>query len=305
MAVTLEEKKKKLFGNHVLTVTPLTSSGEIDEESTRTLVDYVIDKGVHGILSLGSTGEVFALTEEEQKRFARIVVNQTKRRVPVGIGVNNSSSDISANLARHAVEIGADYVFTCPPYYHPHRAAGIYQHIKYIADASKELPLMVYDGGAGIEISLDLLKKMADNIPNLFSAKLFIPYPQKIALYAEATGGKVAPWAGHDQMNYLMLLYGAKGMTSAASNILPREQTDMFDYIQKGQIDEARQIFLDKVATINAFAFANVLEYPQLYKSALQWMGVIKTNVCKPVMEMPDSIRLRELKKTMNRIGLL
>ncbi|WP_434510712.1 dihydrodipicolinate synthase family protein [Desulfitobacterium sp. AusDCA] len=305
MGDLLQERKNKLFGNHVLTVTPLTPEGEIDEESTRNLVDYVIDRGVHGILAMGSTGEVFALTEDEKKRFLEIVIDQAKGRVPVGVGVNNSSSDSSANLARYAESKGADYIFTCGPYYHPHREEGIYRHVKYIADAVKDLPIMVYDGGAGIEIPLPLLKRMADNIPNLFCAKLFITYPSKISKYGEATGGKLQAWAGHDQMNYFMLLYGAKGMTSAASNVLPKEQTEMFNYIQEGKLDDARKIYLEKLATFNSFAFPNVLTYIQAYKTALYWMGVIKSDTCKVVMEPIDDIQKRELKETMKRIGLL
>lgn len=304
MDLTLEERKASLYGNHVLSVTPLNEKGEIDEASTRSLVDFVINKGVHGILTLGSTGEVFALTEAERKKFVEIVVDQTKGRVPVGVGVNDSSSDISANLAKHAEYVGADYIFTCPPYYHPHRAEGIYRHVKYISDAVK-LPVMVYDGGAGIEIPLDLLRKMADTIPNLACAKLFLPYPEKIAMYEGATNGKIAAWAGHDQMNYLMLLYGAKGMTSAASCILPKEQSDMFEYIQKGRLQEARKIFLDKLAPLNAIAFANVLQYPQCYKLALKWMGVIESDTCKVVMEPISDIRKRELKEVMEYINLI
>lgn len=304
MALSLEERKARLYGNHVLTVTPLDEKGEIDEASTRNLVNFVIENGVNGILTLGSTGEVFALTEAERKRFVEIVVDQAKGRVPVGVGVNDSSSDISANLSRHAERIGADYIFTCPPYYHPHRAEGIYRHIKYISD-SVDLPIMVYDGGAGTEIPLDLLKKMADTIPNMACAKLFIPYPEKISMYEKATGGKLAAWSGHDQMNYLMLLQGAKGMTSAASNVLPREQTDMFNFINEGKLDEARKIFYDKVAPLNAIAFANVLQYPQCYKLALKWMGVIESDTCKVVMEPISEIRRRELRAVMAYIGLI
>ncbi|KKM09110.1 hypothetical protein SY88_20410 [Clostridiales bacterium PH28_bin88] len=295
---------KKIYGNHCLIVTPMTESREIDEDSTRNLVDYVIEKGVHGILALGSTGEVFAMAEAERKRFIEIVVDQVKGRVPVGVGVNDSATDVSVLLTKHAESVGVDYIFTCPPYYHPHREVGIFNHVKSIADATT-LPVMVYDGGAGIEISLSLLKKMADAMPNLTTAKLFVPYPEKIAKYEEATGGKIQPFAGHDQMNYLMLLYGAKGMTSAASNVLPKEQSDMFDYIQQGRLEEARKIFLDKVATLNAFAFANVLQYPQCYKLALKWMGIIQTDTCKVVMEPLDEIRKRELQATMEYIGLL
>ncbi|MEW6622635.1 MAG: dihydrodipicolinate synthase family protein [Bacillota bacterium] len=295
---------KEIFGNHCLIVTPLTENREIDEESTRNLVDYVIDKGVHGILALGSTGEVFALTEAERKRLVEIVVDQTAGRVPVGVGVNDSAADVAVLLTKHAESVGVDYIFTCPPYYHPHRETGVYNHIKAVADATS-LPVMVYDGGAGIEISLPLLKKMADAMPNLKYSKLFLPYPKKIEMYAEATGGKVMPFAGHDQMNYLMLLYGAKGMTSAASNILPKEQTDMYNFIQEGRLDEARKIFHDKLATLNSIAFANVLEFVQCYKIALKWMGIIKHDTCKVVMEPPDEIRRRELYAVMEYIGLI
>ena len=79
--------------------------------------------------------------------------------MPVCVIVNVSSSDTRAQLAKH----GVDYMFTMGSKFHPHGAEGIYRHVKYIADA-KNLPVMVHDRGAGIEIELALLKRMADNI---------------------------------------------------------------------------------------------------------------------------------------------
>lgn len=301
---TLQQRKDRLFGNHALLVTPMLPDTSIDEASTRRLVDYVIDNGVHGVLALGSTGECFALSEAERKQFAAIVIHQVAGRVPVGVGVNDSASDVSVLLARHAAEHGADYIFTTGPYYHPHSAEGIYRHIKHIGDAT-DLPLMVYDGGAGIEISLPLLKRMADTIPTLHCAKLFLPYPGKIAQYEKATDGRVQAWAGHDQMNYLMMLYGAKGMTSAASCILPAQQSRMFEAIRDGRIDEARELFHGSVGPLNSIAFANVLQYPQAYKRALTWMGVIEHDTCKPVMEPIDEVRTVELRAVLQRIGIL
>ncbi|MHB1206007.1 MAG: dihydrodipicolinate synthase family protein [Rhodospirillaceae bacterium] len=301
---TFAEKKAKLWGNHALLVTPLTPKGDIDVESAKSLVDYVIGKGVHGILALGSTGEVFCLTDAERRQFAEIVCGHTKGRVPVGIGVIDSAADTSVALARHAADAGADYIFTTAPYYHPHGAEGIFRHVKLIGDAT-DLPLMVYDGGAGIELSLPLLKRMAENIPTLHCSKLFLPYPGKIALYAAATDGKLQAWAGHDQLNFLMLLYGAKGMTSAASCVVPREQSAIFENIRDGKIKEAREIFHSSVGPLNAIAFANVLQYPQCYKRALKWMGVIAHDTCKPVMEPIDDIRTQELRAVLERIGKL
>jgi 4-hydroxy-tetrahydrodipicolinate synthase len=300
----LAEKKAKLFGNHVLLVTPLTPTGGIDVESTRSLVDYVIDKGVHGILALGSTGEVFCLTDDERRQFAEVAITHANGRVPVGVGVIHSASDTSAMLARHAAGAGADYIFTTAPYYHPHGAEGIYRHVKYVGDAT-DLPLMIYDGGAGIEIPLPLLKRMADNLPTLHCAKLFLPYPAKIAQYSVATDGRIQAWAGHDQMNFLMLLYGAHGMTSAASCVVPHEQSEIFENVRDGNVEKARDLFHSVVGPLNSIAFANVLQYPQCYKRALKWMGVIAHDTCKPVMEPIDDIRARELRAVLERIGKL
>lgn len=300
----LEQKKAKLFGNHVLTVTPMLPNGDIDEASSRSLVEHVIGNGVHGILALGSTGECFAIPDDERRRFAEIIVDQAAGRVPVGIGVPHSAADASADLARHAASIGADYLFTTGPYYHPHGSEGVYRHMKYLGDAT-ELPLMVYDGGAGIEFSLPLLRRMAENIPTLFASKLFLPYPGKIAQYGEATDHKVDAWAGHDQLNYLMLLHGAKGMTSGASNVLPAEQSKIFEGVRDGRLDEARDLFHTKVGPLNSIAFANVLQYALCYKRALKWMGVIEHDAGKVVMEPLDEVRTRELRAVMERIGLI
>lgn len=300
----LNEKKAKLFGNHALLVTPLLPDGSIDEASTRSLVDFVIAKGVHGILTLGSTGEVFALTDDERRQFAEIVIKHVAGRVPVGVGVNDSSADTAALLAKHAETQGADYIFTTGPYYHPHGAEGVFRHVKYIGDATS-LPLMVYDGGAGIEFGLPLLKRMADQIPTLHCSKLFLPYPGKIAQYSVATDDRVKAWAGHDQMNFMMLLYGAEGMTSAASCVLPGEQSRIFEYIRDGRLDEARNLFYTTVGPLNSVAFANVLQYPQCYKRALKWMGIIEHDTCKVVMEPIDEVRTTELRAVLERIGVL
>ncbi len=94
-------------------------------------------------------------------------------------------------------------------------------------------------------------------------------------------------------------------MTSAASCVLPKEQSDMFDFLQKGEIESARKIFHDKVGPLNSIAFANVLQYPQCYKKALKWMGIIEHDTCKVVMEPIDDVRTEELHAVMKHIGLL
>ena len=67
-----------------------------------------------------------------------------------------------------------------------------------------------------------------------------------------------------DEMNFLILLYGVKRMTSAASCVLPAKQSAIFEYVRDGRIDEARAIFHDKLGPpLNSIAFANALQSPQ------------------------------------------
>lgn len=295
---------KEIFGNQCLIVTPLKEDESIDMESTRRLIEHVIAGGVHGVLAQGSTGEGFLFSTEERKQFMELVVDCVKGRVPVGFCIESAATAVSVDLARHAKKVGVYYLFTTPPYRHPHKGPGIYAHFKAINDAT-DLPVAIYDGGAGIELGLDLLRKISLELPNIKFCKVYLEKPEKIAQIAEVTQGRIQPWAGHDRLTYLMLLYGATGMTSAASCVVPRDNTDMFNHVRSGNLDAARKIFLSRIAPLNALAFHTVLDYIAAYKLCLYWMGIIDTpTVRKPLVQL-DATLQRELKETMRFLGLI
>ena len=173
-----------------------------------------------------------------------------------------------------------------------------------INDAAN-LPVSIYDSGAGVELGLDLLKKISETCDNVKYCKIFLEKPEKIPQIAEHTNGRIAPWAGHDRLSYLMLCYGAPGMTSAASCVIPRENTDMFNFIQAGDLDKARNIYLSTVCPLNAMAFYTVLDYIAGYKLALYYMGIIASpTVRKPLIQL-DALMQRELRAALKYIGKL
>ena len=295
---------KEIYGNQCLIVTPLKEDESVDVESTQKLLDYVIENGVHGILAHGSTGEGFLFDTDERQAFMDLVVGYVDGRVPVGFDIESSSTAVSVKLAQYAQKVGVDYLFTTPPYRHPHKGPGIFEHIKTINDAT-ELPVSIYDGGAGIELGLDLLKKISETCPNIKYCKIFLEKPEKIQQIAEATNNRIAPWAGHDRLSYLMLRYGAPGMTSAASCVIPRENTEMFDFIQSGDIDKARDIYLSTVCPLNAIAFYTVSDFIAGYKLALYDMGIIASpTVRKPLIPL-DNLMQKELQAALKYIGKL
>ena len=296
--------RKEIGGNQCLIVTPLNEDESVDKESTGKLIDFIIDHGVHGVLAHGSTGEGFLFDTDERKAFADLVVDRVKGRVPVGFCVESSSTAVSVELSRYAKKAGVDYLFTTAPYRHPHKGAGIFDHFKAINDAT-DLPVAIYDGGAGVELGLDLLEKISNELPNIRYCKIFLEKPEKIAQIHDRCKGKIVPWAGHDRLTYLMLCYGAYGMTSAASCIIPRENSDMFDLVKAGNLDAARNIYLSKVCPLNAMAFFNVPDFIAAYKLGLYWMGIIKTpTLRKPLIQL-DPVMQRELRGALKFIGKL
>ena len=93
----------------------------MNKKSTAKLIDFVIERGVHGVLAQGSTGEGFLFDTDERKEFADLVVERVQGRGPVGFCVESSSTAVSVELSRYAEKSGADYLFTTAPYRHPHK----------------------------------------------------------------------------------------------------------------------------------------------------------------------------------------
>ena len=97
---------KEIYGNQCLIVTPLKEDESVDAESTRKLLDYVIENNVHGVLAHGSTGEGFLFDTDERQAFMDLVVGYVDGRVPVGFDIESSSTSVSVKLARYAQTAG-------------------------------------------------------------------------------------------------------------------------------------------------------------------------------------------------------
>lgn len=135
----------QLHGIFVPTVTPLDSGERVDEPSLRRLIDFLIDARVHGIWSMGTTGEFPCLPEEERARGVRASVEQAAGRVPVIASVGDSSTALAIRHARHAAEAGADVIAATPPHYYPIAMDEAIDHFHALKQAVPDLPLLIYN----------------------------------------------------------------------------------------------------------------------------------------------------------------
>src|SRR5580698_9220666 len=143
-------------------ITPFRD-GAVDVAALRDLVEWQIASGIDGIVPCGSTGESATLTHSEHEQVIKLVVDQTRRRVPVIAGTGSNSTAEAIRLTAFAREIGADGALLISPYYNKPTQEGIYKHYKMIA-ANVDLPLIVYNipGRTASNILPETFAKMCD-----------------------------------------------------------------------------------------------------------------------------------------------
>ena len=121
---------KDIRGSMVAIVTPFTGKGgdEVDHEALSNLVDWHIECGTDVIVPCGTTGESATLTDAEQLRVIRIVVEQSGGKLPIIAGTGANSTAKTVILTQAAMEAGADATLIVSPYYNKPTQEGLYQH---------------------------------------------------------------------------------------------------------------------------------------------------------------------------------
>jgi dihydrodipicolinate synthase/N-acetylneuraminate lyase len=125
--------------------TVFLEDGRVDEKLMRELTDWFIDCGVHAFFVLGSYGQGPAMTPDERKKVAQIVVQQVKHRVPVVVHIGAVDPFTAIDLGKHAKSIGADAIGHVGPYYYADRSEyEIIEHFKMV-DRALGMPILVYN----------------------------------------------------------------------------------------------------------------------------------------------------------------
>src|SRR6478735_4470143 len=109
---------QRLTGIFTPNLVPLDASGNINEPELRRYVDWLIQKGVHGLYPNGSTGEFTRYTAEERRRIVRIVCEQCKGRVPVLAGAAEANVRETVAACEAYLECGARAVAIVSPFYY-------------------------------------------------------------------------------------------------------------------------------------------------------------------------------------------
>jgi 4-hydroxy-tetrahydrodipicolinate synthase len=254
-------------------VTPFTPDGaSVDWEAYHALCRTQAAAGVN-LVPVGTTGESPTLSSDEKSRLitdAIAIAKEAGVQVIAGTGSNNTAETILKTKAARAA--GADAALIVSPYYNKPTQKGLIEHIKAIAAAVPDFPLVLYDvpGRAVVTLApgtIATLRKEVKEVAAIKAASGSLDQVNEIAKLCD-----IPILSGDDGLTLPMMSVGAKGVISVASNLFPKDMKDMVDAALKGDFATARETHF-KLFPFFKNLFIEVNPVPAKY--CLAKMGVI------------------------------
>lgn len=290
-------------GTFTALVTPFTADNQIDTDAFRQLVDFQFDNGVTGIVPVGTTGESPTLSHEEHKRVIALAVEYARGRGPVIGGTGSNSTDEAIELTAAAEAAGCEAVLQVCPYYNKPSQEGLYQHFKAIADSTKcRIILYSIPGRSSIEIGVDTTVRLAAACPNIVTIKEASGSVERVNQLVAAVPPGFTVLSGDDSLTLSFMAVGAAGVISVASNVIPREMSDLVAAALGGDYTKARAVHQRFYPLMSAFLKLDTNPVP--VKTALALKGMVGPNLRLPMVCM-SSDKAAELRAVMAALGLV
>jgi 4-hydroxy-tetrahydrodipicolinate synthase len=282
-------------------VTPFTSNGSLDESGLRALVRRQIESGINFLVPCGTTGESPTLTREEHLRVVAITIEESAGRVPVLAGAGGYNTAEVIALAQELEEMGADGLLSVTPYYNKPTQEGLYQHYRAIGAAIR-LPIVVYSvqGRTGVNVEPATLKRLA-GIQNIVGVKEASGNIAQIASVIHHVPERFAVLSGDDSITVAILGLGGRGLISVASNLIPREMTELVQAGMRGDFNCARQLQRRYLPLMEVnFVESN----PIPVKAGMAMMGLLEP-VWRLPLVAPQTANETRIRQVLQNCGLV
>ena len=278
---------RPLTGSIPALVTPMLEDGSVDYDTLRKLIDWHIAEGTDAIGVVGTTGESPTVNVEEHCEIIRVSVEQAKGRVPIMAGCGANSTSEAIELARFAKKVGADCQLQVVPYYNKPTQEGQYQHFKAIAEATGDLPIILYNvpGRTVADMLHDTVLRLAqvDGIVGIKEATGNLERAQW--LIREVPKG-FAIYSGDDPTAVALMLCGGQGNISVTANVAPRLMHELCMAAVAGDARRAMEIQL-RLMPVHKHLFVEANPIP--VKWAMARMGLCGGTLRLPMTPMSAS----------------
>lgn len=277
-------------------VTPLKDNDILDVEGLERLIEHIISGGVHGLFLLGTTGEGPNLSYRIRQELIQRTCNQIAGRVPVLVGISDTSSTESIRLAEKSAEYGADAVVSSPPYYFKLQQSEL---INYFNDLANRLPLplFLYNMPSLTKVYLepDTVKELSNNsqVVGLKDSSGDSVYFQTL-VHAMKDRPDFPLFVGPDVITAESVLMGGHGGVNGGANLFPHLYVALYEAALNRNFErllpiqeKIRQLWTDLYYLIPSGSchLAGI-------KCALSIMGICNDFIATPFSKLNDAKRV-------------
>ncbi|MES3677610.1 dihydrodipicolinate synthase family protein [Halomonas elongata] len=254
------------------TITPFDAEGHLDLPALGHSIERLIEGGVHAIAPLGSTGEGAYLTEQEWEAVAKFTLTQVNQRVPTIVSASDLTTAGTLRRARFAEEHGADAVMVLPISYWKLSEEEIFEHYRAVGD-QLGIPIMLYNnpGTSGIDMSVDLIMRIVNSVGNVTMVKESTGDIQRMHQLHLRSQGQLPFYNGCNPLALEAFVAGAKGWCTAAPNLIPELNCQLYMATSEGQLDKAKALFYRQLPLLDFILRGGL---PSTIKAGLRLTGI-------------------------------
>jgi dihydrodipicolinate synthase/N-acetylneuraminate lyase len=282
-------------------VTPCTAQGSPDLAALHRLVERQIAGGVHGVFVLGTTGEGPALSMSARCAVVSAAVSAAMDRVPVLVGVTDSSFDALIELSNAAADAGVWATVVAPPPYSPTDVAELNHYLDAVASKSA-LPFYLYNIPSRTGPVPMATVRHAMTIPNCVGFKDSsgqMVYLHEAIMHRDAWRRDFRVLVGPEELLAESVMFGADGGVAGGANLFPSLFVRLFDASRVGDLLAMRRLH-NTVMQLSTGLYRAGRYSSSFIKSVKS--GLYAEGLCEPHMVLPyegfrpeDQPRLREL----------
>lgn len=264
----------KLQGIFTPNLVPFDDHGDINEPELRRYVDWLIDRGVHGLYPNGSTGEFTRFTPDERRRIVEIMADQTRGRVPILAGAAEANVKETLKACEFYAGLGIRAVAIVAPFYYKLSPASVYAYFKEIGDHTP-IDVTLYNipmFASPIDVpTVQRLSEECERIIAIKDSSGEIPHMIRMIQAVRPNRPNFAFLTGWDAALMPMLLVGCDGGTNASSGVVPEVTRKLYDLTLASRLDEARQVQYDLVTLFDTMIYS--AEFPEGFRAAVELRG--------------------------------
>ncbi|MGS2719956.1 4-hydroxy-tetrahydrodipicolinate synthase [Paraglaciecola aestuariivivens] len=289
-------------GSYVALITPMYENGQVDYSSLKKLVEFHIENGSDGIVSVGTTGESATLPFEEHIEVVSKTVEYAQGKIPIVAGSGANSTDEAIFLSQEMAETGIKGFLSVVPYYNKPQQKGMIAHFHAVADAT-DLPVILYNVPS--RTVADMLPETVAELakhPKIVGLKDATGDIERLLETQKLVGPDFLMLSGDDQTSCEFLAKGGHGVISVTANIAPKQMADMCKASRNKDFALASKIN-QQIAELHTGLF--IEPNPVLPKWALFKMGLTSSAFLRLPLVESELASQNYIEQVMRSSGVL